>query len=252
MPQDKNQPIIVLVRPQMGRNIGSSIRAMVNCGLTHLRLVSPRDGWPDQDAVDLSSGGMDHMTEIEVFETLEDALADCHYVLGTTARRRDMVKDVYTARSAAEKIKSNVANKEKTALLFGPERTGLLNDDIAHCQGVITIPLNPEFSSLNLAQAVLLVAYEWSQARDEVKIKPHDYLTGDSYPAEQKSIQEFLGRLMSEIDDGNFFRDPDVRPHMERNITNLFTRARPTDQEIKTLHGIVSALIGRKKARSKA
>lgn len=251
MPQN-TQPIIVLVRPQMGRNIGSSIRAMVNCGLTHLRLVSPRDGWPDQDASDLSSGGMDHMTEIEVFDTLEDALADCHYVLGTTARQRDMVKDIYTARSAAEKIKSIVAEGQKTALLFGPERTGLLNDDLAHCHGVITIPLNQDFSSLNLAQAVLLVAYEWSQVRDDDNIKSHEYLTGDSEPATQKQVQEFLERLMMEIDDGNFFRNPDVRPHMERNITNLFTRARATDQEIKTLHGIVSALIGRKKAKSKA
>lgn len=246
--KNNNQPIVILVRPQMGRNIGSSIRAMVNCGLTHLRLVSPRDGWPDQEAIDLSSGGMNHMTEIEVFDTLEDALADCHYVLGTTARRRDMVKDVYTAKSAAEKIKANLSEKSKTALLFGPERTGLLNDDIAHCHGVITIPLNPDFSSLNLAQAVLLVAYEWSQARDDDIIKSHEYLTGDSYPAEQKDVQDFLERLMSEIDDGNFFRNSDVRPHMERNITNLFTRARPTDQEIKTLHGIVSALIGKKKA----
>ena len=231
----------------MGRNIGSAIRAMVNCGLTRLRLVSPRDGWPDEEAINLSSGGIDHLTEIEVFDALDEALADCHYSLATTARRRDMVQEVFTARSAAETAKEKTTKGENIALLFGPERTGLSNDDLAHCQGIITIPLNPEFSSLNLAQAVLLVAYEYSQL-DQVHSR--EFHTGDSLPASQDQIEGFLSRLSQEMESGHFFRNPDVRPHMERNVKTLFTRANPTEQEINTLHGIISALIGNKKTRS--
>ena len=239
-----SEPIIVLVRPQMGRNIGSAIRAMLNCGLHHLRLVSPRDGWPDKDAKDLSAGAIDLLKTVEVFKTLPDAISDCHYVMGTTARKRDMVKEVYTARASASVLHSRLAQGQKTALLFGPERTGLENEDLAQCQSYITIPLNPDFPSLNLAQAVMVLAYEYSQYESDDR---PEFLTGDSFPANQGHIDEFLNRLMTEMDRGRFFRNPDVRPHMERNIKNLFKRAIPTDQEIKTLHGIVSALIGRKK-----
>lgn len=242
-----SSPVIILVRPQMGRNIGASIRAMVNCGLTHLRLVAPRNGWPDPDADDLSAGATEHLDKIEVFDTLEKAVADCHVILGTTARPRDMVKDVYTAKSAAQVAFDEGKEGRKCAFLFGPERTGLLNDDIAQCTGIVTIPLNPEFSSLNLAQAVLLLAYEYSQ----IDIPQHGlFYTGDSPQASQGEVQDFLNRLIGEIDHGHFFRNDDVRPHLERNITSFFTRARPTEQEINTLHGIVSALIGKKKEKS--
>lgn len=193
---------------------------------------------------------MDHMSSIEIYDDLEQALADCHYVFATTARRRDMVQEVFTAQSACKKAHELCGQGQKTAILFGPERTGLLNEDLSYAQATITIPLNPEFSSLNLAQAVLIVAYEYAQIRDKKHITPEYQITGDSLPASQNEIYDFLIRLNKEMESGHFFRNPDVRPHMERNVKNLFTRAGPTNQEIKTLHGIVSALIGKKKART--
>lgn len=247
---NSQKPIIVLVRPQMGRNIGASIRAMVNCGFYDLRLVDPRDGWPDPEADDLSAGAIELMNDVQVYKTLEDAISDCQLVLGTTARRRDMVKEIYTAKTACKKAFQDIHNGLNVAFLFGPERTGLLNDDIAQCTGIITIPLNPDFSSLNLAQAVLLLTYEYSQLIYSQDLPEQNFYTGDSPTATQKEIRDFLERLIQEMNDGHFFRNKDVRPHLERNISNLVTRAQPTEQEIKTLHGIVSALIGRKKQRS--
>lgn len=226
---------------------------MVNCGMTHLRLVAPRDGWPDPQADDLSAGAVDLLDRIEIFDTLEEAIADCHYVLATTARRREITKPVFTARQAAQNVckdSQNTNNADRrTAFLFGPERTGLINDDIARCSAIINIPLNPDFSSLNLAQAVLLVCYEYAQIRDDEKImtnQSHFERDNAVALASQKEIDEYILRLFDEIEDGNFFRNPDVRPHMERNLRSFVTRALPTAQEIKTLHGVITALIGRK------
>lgn len=265
-------PIIILVQPQMGRNIGAAIRAMVNCGLHHLRLVRPREGWPNQDAVDLSSGGIDHLSQVDIFDDLSSALADCHISYGTTARLRDMAKPVLTARQAAEDadehLRGNaVANQaRRVAFVFGPERTGLINDDLALCSHFITIPLNPEFSSLNLAQAVLLVAYEYAQIDKSGKVDKSDKVgkagittaRGADHMVDQhasplashRDIQQFFDRLIHEIDQGNFFRNPDIRPHLERNLLNFFTRATPTDQELRTWQGILSALIGHKKSKT--
>lgn len=275
-------PVIILIRPQLGRNIGAAIRAMVNCGMTRLRLVQPRDGWPSTDADDLSAGAVKHLDELLVFDTLEEAVADCQFLVATTARRRDMSKEVWTAATAAEKLISLTKEGTRCAYLFGPERTGLTNKDVALCNAILTIPLNPSFSSLNLAQGVLLVSYEYDQARrlgknrttcgrsltdnsaqpeelgrrvlgrydprDTSEVQPLHLRKDDIY-ASHGTIHEFLDRLIGEIDAGHFFRNADVRPHMERNITNYFIRSRPTDQEIRTLHGIISALIGNKKSR---
>lgn len=233
-------PSIILVRPQMGENIGAAARAMLNFGLTDLRLVAPRDGWPSRRAADMASGAFDRFTP-QLYDDLASAVADRQMVMATTARRRDMVKPVYSANSAMTKLTS------RTALVFGPERTGLENEDLALCHALITIPVNPDFPSINLAQAVLLLGYEYRRHYHET---PPDHLPlGDSEPASQKDMEDFMRRLEAELEAGHFYRDANLKPTMQRNIRNLFMRGHPTAQEIKTLHGVVSALIGNKKRR---
>lgn len=244
----KNKPAIILVQPQMGENIGASARAMGNFGLTDLRIVAPRDGWPNQEAERNASGAFESAGVIaSVFQTLEEAIADMHSVLATTARPRDMVKDVYTPQSAACEIQKHT--NLKTGLVFGGERAGLSNDHIALCHGIITIPTNPGFSSLNLGQSVLLVCWEWFRAHD---LTPeHTMNTGDSAPATQYKLEEFFTRLENELEDGKFFKARDLKPTMVRNIRTMLLRARLTDQELRTFHGIISALIGKKKPPDK-
>lgn len=236
------KPAIILIDPQLGENIGMVARAMLNCGLSDLRLVRPRDGWPSQAANRAASGALDKGVAVETFDTTEAAVADCHFVLATTARPRDMIKDVYTARGAAQCLCDKAATS-KTAVLFGAERSGLQNEDIALANGVITIPLNPDFTSLNLAQAVLLIAYEWLMTQDETP--DHGYVTGKTELAAQGDIDNLTGRLIDELDRHGFFRSDDLRPTIERNIVNLFSRLSLTRQDTKTFHGIVSSLIGR-------
>ncbi len=242
-------PAIVLVDPQMGENIGAAARAMLNCGLSDLRLVRPRDGWPNEKARAMSSGALDRMPGPKVFETTAEAIADCHFVAATTARNRDQVKKIYTARSSADELRDRIAKKEKTAILFGAERTGLENDDIALSHAVINIQLNPDFSSLNLGQAVLLLSYEWHMS--VVKVPEEILRTGDSEPATQAEIENFLVRLERDLEASHFFRNPDMRPPMMRNIRNVYSRAGLTEQEVRTLHGILSAFQGKKEPPSR-
>ena len=237
------KPSIILVRPQMGENIGSAARAMANFGFTDLRLVSPRDGWPNQRAVDMASGAFEHMAEPQVFEDLADASADLHHLYATTARKRDLVKPVYTPDAA---VMDRLEKTGKVGFVFGPERTGLENDDLALCHSLITIPTNPDFSSLNLGQSVLLMVYAFMQAThdQEARALPH----GDSFPVAQEDLIGFYERLEGELEDGGFFKAADLKPTMIRNIRAIFSRAELTDQEVRTLHGVVSALLGKKKA----
>jgi tRNA/rRNA methyltransferase len=237
--------VIVLVEPQMAENIGASARAMLNCGLKTLRLVAPRDGWPSEKAEAMSSGALSKMPKVKVFQKTAEAVADCHFVAATTARIRNQVKEIYTPAGIAEEIYNRNIAGEKTAIIFGAERTGLHNDDIALANAVINIPLNPEFSSLNLAQAVLLVSYGIHIFT--VNTPPKLLREGDSRPATQFETEEFLERLEQELDNNHFFRNPDMRPSMLRNIRNVYTRAGLTVQEVKTLHGMISALQGKKK-----
>ena len=239
-----NKPAIILVQPQMGENIGASARAMGNFGLTDLRIVAPRDGWPNEDADRNAAGAFKSAgVTAAVFDTLEEAVADLHTVLATTARPRDMVKDVYTPQSAARAIRENA--DLKTGLVFGGERAGLSNDHIALCQGIIAIPVNPDFSSLNLGQSVLLVCWEWFRANDTTQER---FLNkGDSFPATQDKLDEFFTRLEDELEQGKFFKARDLKPAMIRNIRAMILRARLTEQELRTFHGIISALIGKKK-----
>ncbi|MFP4314299.1 MAG: RNA methyltransferase [Alphaproteobacteria bacterium] len=228
-----DKPAIILVNPQMGENIGAAARAMFNFSLTDLRLVSPRDGWPNVEAERNASGALEQgCVHVQVFDNFEDSIADLHYVLATTARPRDLVKDVYAPSKAV--MHAN-AKASKTGLVFGGERAGLSNDHIALCNAIITFPTNPDFSSLNLGQSVLLCAWEWFRAQDHAK--PHR----DNLPAEKEKLHEFLNRLENELDHADFFKSEGLKPTMIRNIRAMFTRAELTDQEVRTLQGILSA-----------
>jgi len=242
-----NAPVIILIEPQMGENIGAAARAMMNCGLSELRIVRPRDGWPNPAADAMSSGALEKMPPVRVFESTADAVADCHFILATTARVRDMVKPSFTARTAAAEISKRSDSSQKTAILFGPERAGLTNDDVALSHGTITIPLNPAFSSLNLGQAVLLVAYEMRQAApvtEESQTQPPT--DADGLPVTHDKLMELFGRLEQELETHHFFRNEGQKPIMIRNLRNMLSRAEMTDQEARTFHGIISALTGKK------
>lgn len=228
-----NGPAIILVDPQMGENIGAAARAMLNSGLTDLRIVRPRDGWPNERAEAMSAGALEKMPPVTVFERVEDAVADCHHVYATTARPRDMNKPVMTARHAAADMRGR--SNQRTAILFGGERAGLTNDDVALAHTIITIPVNPDFSSLNLGQCVLLCAYEWFQA--QANVIPAEHL-----PAPHQNFDAFFKRLESELDSYGFFRSPEMKPSVSRNLRAMLSRADMSDQEINTFHGIITAL----------
>ncbi|MCG8543575.1 MAG: RNA methyltransferase [Alphaproteobacteria bacterium] len=233
-------PVVVLVAPQLGENIGFAARAMLNCGLTRLRLVRPRDGWPNEKARAAAAGADAVVDGVQVFDTTVAAIADLARVFAATARPRDMIKPVMTPRHAAAELRAEMANGVPCGLLFGPERSGLENDDVALADTVIQVPLNPAFSSLSLPQAVLLAAYEWFQAEDDT---PGETLTmGRTEPATKADLVNLFERLEAALDDAGFLHVAEKRPGMVRNIRNIFQRARLTEQEVRTLHGIVSAL----------
>ena len=237
-------PVVILVDPQMGENIGATARAMLNCGVTELRLVNPRDGWPNDRAVSMSSGALDRMPPVRVFSTTAEAIADLHYVYATTARPRDMVKEVFTPRTAAEDMRTRHDRGERIGLLYGAERMGLVNEDIALSSAVITIPLNPGFSSLNLGQAVLLTCYEWLMTGD--KTPGQQLVIGDTPPATQADMDALYQRLESALEEHRFFRAPEMKPTVVRNLRALLARSQMTQQEVNTFHGIISALTGKK------
>lgn len=242
MLKNKSLPVVVLVRPQMGENIGATARAMGNFGLTDLRLVTPRDGWPNERAIDMASGAFEYMAEPEIYDNLSAALADCHFAYATTARRRDMEKPSSNVRQACENALIRTTQKHKIAFVFGPERTGLENEDIALCDHLIHIPTSPDFSSLNLAQAVLLVLYEWSmQSNIAFQMPEHVHI-----PATHEEFENMMVRLENELANNNFFKTPEMRPTMMNNIRTMLLRAGFTDQETNTFHGIISALRGNK------
>lgn len=241
-------PVVILVRPQLGENIGMAARAMLNCGLGELRLVAPRDEWPNARAERAASGADEVLKGARVFDDVAAAVADLHRVYATSARSRELTQRIAPPRDAAADMARAVAAGRRVGLMFGPERTGLDNEDLAHADTVVTIPLNPAFSSLNLAQAVLLVAYEWSQAvRAAGKTR---LATNDSTVASRAELEEFVRRLEGELDAAGFFKVAEKKPRMMLNIRALFSRAEATDQEIRTLHGIVSELVGKRRRRT--
>ena len=234
-------PRIVLVDPQLGENIGMVARAMLNCGLTELALVRPRDGWPNPAAEAAASGATAVLEAAMVYDETRLAVADCRRVYATTARPRGMVKPVLTPQAAAQDMRAAETDGLPLALLFGPERSGLTNDELTLAHRVIEVPLNPAFASLNLAQAVLIVGYEWFQAAHSGP--QESLLRGGSLPVERGELLNFLDRLERALDGGDFFHPPEKRASMVRNLRNIFLRGDLTDAEVRTLHGVVSALL---------
>jgi tRNA/rRNA methyltransferase len=233
-------PAVILVNPQLGQNIGTSARAMLNCGLTDLRLVAPRDPWPNDQAITAASGADRVLDAARLFGDTEKAIADLQVVYATTARDRYMVKPIYTAREAAKEMRARAAEGLRIGVLFGPERAGLENDDLALADALIRIPLNPGFSSLNLAQSVLLVGYEWFMAADATPGRQDNY--GWSPPADKEQLLNFFRILERELIECGFLRNEEKRPSMVRNIRNMFQRAALSEQELRTLHGMIACL----------
>ena len=234
-------PAIVLVRPQLGENIGTAARAMLNFGLTDLRLVAPRDGWPNVKAVSAAARATEALDNLRLFDTTVEAVADLRHVFATTARPRDMLKPTTTPRRAAQDMRRWHDAGEASGILFGAERTGLDNDDVALADAVISVPINPAYASLNLAQAVLLVGYEWFQTADTAA--QDGVPEGRAPPATRGEIENFFAHLERELDDCGFLRNKAKRPIMVRNIRAMFLRAGLHDQEVATLHGIVAELV---------
>ena len=232
----------------MGENIGACARAMKNCGLSDLRLVDPRDGWPNPAANAMAAHAEDIVEAATVFETLEEAVADLSYTYATTARARDQVKPVFTARGFAADARTRAGEGQKIGLLFGREREGLWNSEIALSSAMITVPLNPGNTSLNIGQAVLLVGYEWWTAADETPDRVLE--SSEAQPASQAMLDNFLSRLIADLDERSFLAVPEKRDRMTRNIRNIFQRNDLTENEINTLHGIVSFLKGQGGPRS--
>jgi tRNA/rRNA methyltransferase len=238
-------PAIILVEPQLGENIGTAVRAMLNCGLDDLRLVRPRDGWPSDKAIAAASGADSVLAKAQLFPSVEAAIGGLVHVYAATARDRYMVKRELTPRRAAVEMRGFLAAGEACGVLFGPERTGLVNDQIALADTVLTVPLNPAFSSLNLAQAVLIIGYEWFTAGAEPRSETLH--TGHSRPANKAELLRFFEHFEEALDQSGFLRHADKRPSMTRNLRNLFQRAGCTEQELRTLHGVITAFIGPRK-----
>ena len=238
-------PIIILVEPQLGENIGAVARVMANFGLARLRLVKPRDGWPNIHAHRSASGADDVLDAAELYESLKAAIADCTLVLATTARAHDQAKPVLGPQEAVAWLAPRVAAGENVAVLFGRERHGLENDEVALADRIVTFPVNPAFASLNLAQAVALIAYEWFKLASGGALP--FAMPRKSEPAGKQQIEAFFANLERELDAIEYFRPLDKRATMVVNLRNIFARMAPTKQDIQTLHGIVAALTqGRK------
>jgi tRNA/rRNA methyltransferase len=238
-------PIIILVEPQLGENIGAAARVMANFGLGRLRLVKPRDGWPNIHAHRSASGADRILDAATLHDSVEAAIADCTMVLATTARAHDQAKPVIGPQEAAAVLAPRVAAGESVAVLFGRERYGLENHEVALADRIVTFPVNPAFASLNLAQAVALVAYEWFK-HASAGVLPFA-MPQKSEPARKQQIEAFFANLERQLDAIEYFRPLDKRATMLVNLRNIFARMQPTQQDMQTLHGIVVALTeGRK------
>ena len=242
---ERPAPVVVLVEPQLGENIGAAARAMANFGLPRLRLVAPRQAWPNTKARMMAAGADRILDGAELYDSLEAAVADCTFVVAATARAHDQAKPVVGAAEAAALLAPRVAAGELTALVFGRERNGLENDEVALADRILTLPVNPAFASLNLAQAVAIVAYEWFKLQSGAKLP--FAMPEKSAPAPKQQLLAFFASLERELEKVEFFRPPDKRETMQINLRNIFTRMQPTRQDIQTLHGVIMAIAeGRK------
>jgi tRNA/rRNA methyltransferase len=234
------QPVFVLVAPQMGENIGAAARAMWNFGLNRLRLVSPRDGWPNPRAEAMASGAGRVLDRVRLAGGVAEACADLTYVFATTARERAMTKLVVTAEAAMAEARAMIARGERVGFLLGPERAGLANADVARANAIVSVPVNPGYGSLNLGQCALILAYEWQRAGGAAPAP--EYRIGDARLAAGGEVDRFLEHLVERLDAVGFFFPPEKRPAMTASLDNLFRRAPLTDADVRTLHGVVRAL----------
>ena len=235
LPPGPPPPVIVLVRPQLGQNIGKAARAMLNFGLTELRLVAPRDGWPNPDAGPAAAGADIVLERARLFDSLAEAIADCPHVYATTVRRRGVTKPVVTPDEAAREIHGQ---QGRSAIIFGPERSGLETEDVAVARKIVTVPINPDFGSLNLAQAVILCAYEWSkQAALE-----QPTVTDLGVPAPQEELDGMIAQLETMLEGAGYFFPPDRAVATRLTLRNLLTKPGWNHLEVRTLRGVLSTL----------
>jgi tRNA/rRNA methyltransferase len=233
-------PAVILCEPQLGENIGTAARAMANFGLWDLRLVSPRDGWPNERAAAAASRA-DHVIErVRVFETTEAAIADLSLVYATTARRRDLQKPVLGPEEAAQRMNAHISGGAGAGLLFGRERWGLYNDEVALCDAIVTLPVESAFASLNIAQAVLIMAYEWRRQSDLGTALPFTDMLADV--ASKEELQGLFGHLEDALDRAGFFTAPDKRPTVVNNLRAMLSRGNFSAQEVRTLRGVISSI----------
>lgn len=236
-----NKPVIILVKTQMAANIGMCARAMLNCGLTELRLVSPRDGWPNPDAISPATDAKHIIESAKVYDTVAEATADCHQVYAATARMRHLNTPAVTATEAAEEIHSyqgDQGGEYRAAILFGPEASGLDNDAMARADRLMHYPMNPDYTSLNLAQAVLLFSWEWWKSRPDATVSYEPSWV----PASRQEFDFFMNRLEGMLETAGFFPNQLKKPTTLQKIRALFSRSNPSSQEVKSLQGILTAL----------
>lgn len=231
-------PAFILVRPQMGENIGAAARVMANFGLSDLRLVEPRDGWPNQKAIDMAAGASGVIERVGLFANTAESVAELQSVIALTARTRQMDKPLHEVREALQELAKRQAGGERVGILFGPERTGLSNEDVALADTLATIPVDASFPSLNLAQAVAVVAYEWGQCAAANTV-PYQQ---EELPATKQEVQALFDHLEQALDAGNFWRVPEKKEAMWHNIRAMLQRGSLSAQEVRTLHGIIRCL----------
>jgi len=242
-------PAFILVRPQMGENIGAAARAMLNFGLERMRVVAPRDGWPSSSAVAMASGAGRVLDAAQLYRDVQGAVADCDYVYATTARGRELTKPIFTPEAAMEDARARVAAGQRVAVMFGPERAGLENEDITRANAIITVPVNPDFPSLNLAQCVLLTGYEWR--RQTVPNAAVVHHMARTQWASGEEVEKLGDHFESRLEDAGFFYPPEKVAGMKEGLRNMWSRLGLTRAEVQTLHGMLRQIAYRLREQDK-
>ena len=236
-----SQPSFVLVRPQMGENIGAAARAMWNFGLDRMAVVAPRDGWPNTKAVAMASGAGRLLDEALICDTTPDALGNASFVYATTARSRDLTKEIMTPEAAMSDAAARIASGQQVSVMFGPERAGLENAEIARANAIVSVPVNPDFPSLNLAQCVLLMAYEWRRATSD--ITPREIEFAGTEPAQQIEIEKLATHYEDRLTEAGFFFPETKAEGMKTTLRNLWSRMPLTRADVQILHGIMRQMV---------
>jgi len=244
MPLTKKQPSIILVKPQMGENIGSAARAMLNFGLENMRVVAARDGWPSQSAVATASGAGRVLDQARHFSSFHDAVGDCHFVFATTARGRDLTKPIYDPKKAMKIAFEKISDGQKVGIVFGPERAGLENTEVVRSNALITVPVNPNFSSINLAQTVLLLSYEWFLATDIYEENSSN--TRKTSVASILEIEQLSLQYENELEKIGFFFPEEKATSMKSTLRNIWSRLPLTVSDVRAFHGILRHLLKRR------